>query len=146
MELKEILDIVVIPVSLALLALIWPARQSAIRRHEFKRLILRELEELSPYPDKTKVLEGWWEHQNKNFVHQKIFQNVSDNRDFILSLDPDLVYFVSQLWDAKNNKNDTQWLQYLKESSNCKYDRWGKIAEALKEWEDLCDEYNKLKE
>jgi Zn-dependent M16 (insulinase) family peptidase len=131
MELKEILNIVVIPISLALLALIWPAMQSENRRCEFKALIFRELKELSPYP-KNAQHQGWWEHQNKNFIHQKIFQNSSENLDFILSLNPELVYFVSQLWEAKNDKNATQWLNYLKELSEYKEIRqWAKYLEKL---------------
>ena len=105
---KEILDIIIIPITLALIALLWPAIQSWNRRRAFRRLIVRELEEISPHPPEP-TLKGWWEHQQKTFVHQAIFDNPSENRDFILSLEPDLVYFVTQLWQAKKDKDWPQW-------------------------------------
>jgi hypothetical protein len=153
MTVKDVLDIVIIPVVLAILALAWPVIQSWYRRRAFQNLILRELEELEPFPEEVvelKELEhypedaetyGWWAHQKKDFVHQKILQDVSENRDFILSLEPDLVYFISQLWDAKRNKDDQQWLYYLCKLSNPKYDRNEKIADALKKWKVLCEKY-----
>ncbi len=140
MTVKDVLDIVIIPVVLAILALAWPAIQSRNRQQAFRGLILRELEEIAPYPEEAKGV-GWWAHQQKNFVHQKILQDTSKNRDFILSLEPDLVYFVSQLWDAKANQDEVQWLHYLEKLSIPKYDKTGKIAKALKKWDVLCEKY-----
>jgi hypothetical protein len=49
--------------------------------------------------EKIKEINGRWpEHLNKRFVHEEIFGNVSENRDFILSLPPNLIYPLSQLW------------------------------------------------
>jgi hypothetical protein len=73
-------------------------------------LILRELQECTPYPyeedeqgnvkmDQSKKKWTDYYQENKKFIHKDIFKNIKDNRDFILGLNPDLVYFVSQLWD-----------------------------------------------
>lgn len=105
---RDILDIIIIPISLALIAWLWPAIQHWNRRRAFRRLIVRELEEISPHPQEP-TGEGWWTHQQKTFVHQAIFDNPSENRDFILSLEPDLVYYVTQLWQAKKDKDWSQW-------------------------------------
>jgi hypothetical protein len=59
-------------------------------------------------------------------------------RDFILSLDPDLVYMISQLWHAFDHDNVEQWLRFLCKISNYpkipRYDRKGKIKDAYCEW------------
>lgn len=144
MELKDILDVVVIPVVLAILALAWPAIQRHNRQQAFRGLILRELEEIAPYPEDPEK-EGWWAHQQKNFVHQKILQDTSENRDFILSIEPELVYFVSQLWDAKANKDHVQWLHYLSKLCECGYDRTGRISQARLKWDALCKKYQTKK-
>ena len=140
MNTKDILAVVVIPLTLAVLALLWPAIQAGARRRAFRRLILRELEEIAPYPAEPNRA-GWWEHQNKEFVHQKILADTSLNRDFILSLPPELVYFVSQLWAAKDTRDDGQWLHYLQKLSDTKYDPSGRIAKAQEQWVCLCKAY-----
>lgn len=96
---EKILELL-LPAILGLITLFWPNLQAFYRRRTFTRLILRELEELTPHPKGPEKDRKWWQHQNRNFVHQRIFADVSANRDFILSLDPDLVYWISQFWDA----------------------------------------------
>jgi hypothetical protein len=76
----------------------------------------------------------------KNFVHQNILQDASENRDLVLSLEPDLAYSYLS-WDAKANKDEAQWRYYLKQLSNPKYDKTGKIAKALEKWDVLCEKY-----
>jgi hypothetical protein len=140
MNIEDILEIVVIPVTLVVLALLWPAIQAGARRRAFLSLILRELEEVGPdsaEPNRS----GWWEHQNKQFVHQKILTDASLNRDFILSLPPELVYFVSQLWAAKEAQDEGQWLHYLQKLSDAEYDPRRKIAGAHQKWIRLCAAY-----
>lgn len=115
----DIADIVIIPMILALLALLWPAIQNWHRRRIFTKLIIRELSEISPYPKKpdpnNDKLSDWSSHCQKKFIHKEIFDNPNENRDFILSLDPDLVYYISQLWGSLKNKNASQWCYSLQE-------------------------------
>jgi hypothetical protein len=42
------------------------------------------------------------EHAQRRFIHEELFQrhSISQNRDFLLSLDLTVVYQVSQLWIA----------------------------------------------
>ena len=114
MEIKDWLGIIVVPVGLALLGFVWPWTQDGLRRRGFRRLILRELEEVSPYP-KTASKDGWWDHCQKRFIHREILQKPTENRDFILSLEPDLVYLVTQLWDSLDKHNWEQWDYMFKE-------------------------------
>ena len=118
-DLLDIADIVIIPIILALLALFWPAIQNWHRRRIFTKLIIRELSEISPYPEdpdpNNDKLSDWSSYCQKKFIHKEIFDNPNENRDFILSLDPDLVYYISQLWDSLENNNPSQWCYSLQE-------------------------------
>ena len=136
MAIKEILEIIIIPIILAVLAIAWPFILRIYKRIAFKNLIFRELGEISPFPEKIESGE-WWEHQKKEFIHQKIFENPSANIDFILSLNPNIVYYVTQLWDAKKNRDKKQWLYYLEKLSDPKFDKKGKIREAYESWNKL---------
>lgn len=135
-SLKDFLDVVLVPGVLTWLAFYWPKRlaerQADDRRDRFESLIKRELEELGPCPeDKKKNAGNWADYQIKNFLHVKIIDNPSENRDFILSLDPTLVYHVSQLWEARNAPDGDQWLYYLDKLSQ-RYG--GKVTEAYDQW------------
>jgi hypothetical protein len=141
---KDIIEVLLIPVSLAFLALFWPEVQAAARRRAFYRLIVRELEELSPFPETAKQGDDWYHHLRKEFIHQKIFRAPSENSQFILSLSPDMVYLVSQLWGAFENRDAGQWLHFLDELSKSKYDEQGEIKKAHQQWASVIDQYTKL--
>jgi hypothetical protein len=49
---KDVLEVVGVPVAVALAALVWPSVQLHVRRRAFTRLIFRELQEVGPYPEK----------------------------------------------------------------------------------------------
>ena len=138
MSMKEMLDIVVIPIVLLAIALMWPTIQNLQRRRTFMKLIFRELEEIGPYPMKA-VHDRWGKHLAKKFTHREILAHVSENRDFILSLDPDLVDSLSQLWDAYDNKDKTQWLYHLKELAE--RDKTGKLKQVRDDWTELVAKY-----
>jgi hypothetical protein len=109
---------VIVPVIMAAIGTatyFWSRQQDWHRKRKFESLILRELEEVGPPPVKKwnkdmKLSEG----MKGEFVHQKIFEKHVENRDFILSLDPSLVYFVNQLWNTIITDDRDQWLYYLK--------------------------------
>jgi hypothetical protein len=137
-SLKDVLDIVLVPGVLAWLAYYWPKRQvekqAEDRRNRFENLIKRELEELGPYTEAKKNKGNWTDYQTKDFLHAKIIADPSENRDFILSLEPTLVYQVSQLWEARKDADGDQWLHYLGELSQ-RYG--GKISKAYVQWKKL---------
>lgn len=142
-NLKDILEIVLVPGVLAFLAYFLPKRQAEKqaedRRERFEDLIMRELQELKPCEEKdikAKRSGNWTDYQNKEFLHEKIFDNPSENRDFILSLDPTLVYHVSQLWKAKKADDSKQWLYYLGELSK-EYGEY--ISDPHEKWKELID-------
>jgi len=138
---KDLFDVLLIPAVGGAIALLWPEIQTRDKRRRFERLIARELEELGPFP-KTRggTLRSWTEHQRKNFVHKRILEDASKNRDFILTLDAELVYEVSQLWDALKTEDETQWRWYLQ----CLAKRYGsKVAKVHGEWVQLIESYKK---
>jgi hypothetical protein len=57
--LKEVLDVVVIPMVLGVIALLWPKIQSAHRRRAFRSPIMRELQELEQYPKAPREDMDW---------------------------------------------------------------------------------------
>jgi hypothetical protein len=137
---------IIIPFTLALIALLWPDIQKRNRRESFMDLILRELEEIDPYPKFPDPKKGdWWKHQKKQFIHRKIFKEASENRDFILSLDPEIVYFVSQLWQSLEDHEWSNWDHFLKCLSSPKYDKNKKIGTARKRWITLYEGYQQMK-
>lgn len=138
---KDIVEVILIPAVGGTIVLLWPALQALDKRRRFERLIVRELEELGPYPKtRSDSLGSWIDHQKKDFVHKKLLEATNDNRDFILSIDPALVYFVTQLWDARRMADDDQWLWYLE----CLAKRYGgKIEQALANWQTLIQSYKK---
>jgi len=97
------------------LAALWPWWQDMRRRRRLTALMKRELEEIGP----SEPLPGkeWWEHLTKRFLHEEFFnrENVSANRDFLLSLHPSLVYHASQLWIAFAKRDLVQWKYHLGE-------------------------------
>lgn len=140
-NLKDILDVVLVPGVLAWLAFYLPVwqtkRQTEDRRKRFESLIKRELMEISPCEEedvKAKRSGDWTDYQTRDFLHTQIFECPSENRDFILSLCPTLVYEVSQLWKARKAADSGQWLYYLEKLSK-RYG--GGISKSHKKWESL---------
>jgi hypothetical protein len=112
---NETAGTVVVPLVVALLPLLWRLTASYFQRHQFRSLILREIEEVGPYPEKregTTNQESWTAHHSeKRFIHQEILADPTANRDFILSLPSSLTYYVAQLWQSTSNAD--QWLYML---------------------------------
>lgn len=150
MTTPEVLNIIVIPTALALLPLIWGLTGWMIKRAQFLELIFRELEEIGPYPP-TKDTEPpkahWSEHHNnKRFLHKEIIGKSTENRDFILSLPADIVYYVTQLWNSQNNSE--QWL-YMLSMLEIKIPFWQKkrrvkMAKVKWDWYVLMKEYGQV--
>jgi hypothetical protein len=141
---KDVLDVAVIPMALGIAALIWPSAQTWRRRRSFQKLISRELRELSPWPENPIPGSSWVKHQTKDLVHKRIFDDVSANRDFVLSLPADWIYPVSQLWIARQAGDGKQWLHYLEQLCSPKYDRSGEVRSVFEKWHVLILRYEKL--
>jgi hypothetical protein len=140
--LKDVWVPLIIALLGAAIATLWPWLQSLQRGQKFQRLIRRELEEIAPFPDEPRTDKPWWEHATRRFVHEEFFRrsSVPDQRDFLLSLDPTVVYQVSQLWIALEKRDGRQWLWFLgKLAGNPKtssidlqkaHKKWARIIEA----------------
>ena len=97
-DLKDVLEVIIIPLVLFAFGVWLPRLWERQKRKAFINLIRRELEEMEPDP-KSRVSGGRWDqHLKKRFIHEVIFGNPSENRDFILSLPPTLAYNMAQLW------------------------------------------------
>ena len=142
---KDVLDVIGIPVALAILAIVWPPIQSWYRSRRFRLLAGRELEEIGPFPE-TGADQGSWKcHLRKNFLHQQIINDISEHRDFVLGLNPDFVYSLSQLWKSYEAGDGGQWLWYLGELAKHRYLRRRKkeLLRIRDRWEKLISSYAK---
>lgn len=152
---KDVLDVLIMPAVLFGLGTMIPHMIEAGMRRRFLALIRRELLEMKPWPEKMKTGGRWHQHLKKRFIHEEIFTKKSENRDFILSLPPDLAYSEAQLWIhfekavASKETNDlaehgARWCDYLKEV--CKYfdgRKRGKFyREVYEPWKKLIAEYH----
>jgi hypothetical protein len=119
------------------IAIFWPWLQAFFRGRKFQGIIRRELQELGPQPTGPVSGKPWWEHATKRFVHEEVFarEKVSENRDFLLSLDPTVVYRVSQLWTALAKRDGDQWLLFIKELGNDKHVGSEELRKAHDRWE-----------
>jgi len=139
-SIKDVLEIVVVPLAIFLLGVFWPLIQAQYRCRRFRRLAHRELEEIGPrldLPDQDK----WNKHLTKEFVHKQIIESASENRDFILGLDPEFVYWLSQLWFAHRSGEADQWIHYAAALSKHRYTRSDKLTEAVRQWRKIVDKY-----
>jgi len=112
---KDWLEVLVVPMGLGAAGGLYQLLKRRAEEKSFQRVVLRELEEIGPYPPEPIPDGQWQQHQKKQFVHQKIFDDPSQSRDLILRLPEDLVYFVNQLWASKAIANSEQWLHFLGE-------------------------------
>jgi mannose-6-phosphate isomerase-like protein (cupin superfamily) len=144
---SDFFSIIIFPLVLSMIGIFWPEIRRFWLGRTMKNLILRELSEIGPHPKKQASYKGWWEHQKKEFVHRKIFQEPGDHIDLILSIDPSLVYYVSQMWQSLGDHDWDQWNFALQELSKRydkyleKFGRQGKIRKALEDWEILYENY-----
>jgi hypothetical protein len=106
------LAIAVIGISAAVAAFLWTSIQSWQKKRYFKKLICRELQELHLYCEYSSD-SNWYDHQKRKFVHKDIFNDPKQNFDFIISLDNDIVYHVSQLWNSLKNDEPYEWIHHL---------------------------------
>ena len=80
--LKDILEVVIIPVALFAVGALLPRMFEAAKKRRFLALIRRELGEMAPRLE-TKTKDGrWHQHLNKAFIHEEILKEISENRDF----------------------------------------------------------------
>jgi hypothetical protein len=121
----------------AAVATLWPWIQAFQRGRRFERIIGRELEEIGPYPDSPIPDKPWWEHAARRFIHEELFQrhSISPNRDFLLSLNPTVVYQVSQLWIALEKRDGNQWLYFLGELASNSRVGGPRLRTAHMKWE-----------
>jgi len=127
----------------------WPSWRSWQIGRRFVKLVRRELEEIKPNaPEIEKAIRGkdappadkpWWQYLSKRFVHEKFVtrEGISDHRDFVLSLDPTLVYLLSQLWSSFEEHDGEQWKYYLCTLADNKKVRSKGLKEAAELWEHI---------
>jgi hypothetical protein len=102
---KDLLQVLIVPISLAVFGYCWPLWLARTKRDEFEEMIWREMHEMNPLDHWVKDREfKWWQLLPKRFVHERIFLEPSSNREFVLSLDATLAYHEFQMWTAIQNR------------------------------------------
>lgn len=123
--LKDWLEVVILPVAIFAVGALLPRWLEEEKARKFLALIERELQEVDPWPKEPKADGKWYEHLTitKRFVHEEIFEKASENRDFILSLPPEVTYNLNQLWTHYNLATKAQTPEELAEqgASWCDY-------------------------
>lgn len=114
---KDYLDVFVVPLIILLIGLTWPRILAYFRARAFLKLVRRELEEIKPHIP-GQICEDWTDHLRKKFIHQSIVLCPSENRDFLLSVEPDVLYYLFQLWSSFEEGDAHEWLHFLSELSN----------------------------
>lgn len=94
--LQDILDVLLVPVSVSLIAVLWPAMGHMAEEKNFENLIRRELKAAVPRIDNAD--RPWHAHLTRRFLHEEVIRNTDDNSEFILSLRPKLSYNPFSMW------------------------------------------------
>jgi hypothetical protein len=102
-SLKELLEVLLVPLSVGLIAVPLPEFGARKRRANFERLIRRDLEEATPYAPNSGVNGTWHEHMTRRFLHEGIIRHPRENEEFVLGLNRELSYNLSQMWIAYDN-------------------------------------------
>jgi hypothetical protein len=125
---------VVVAVFAAVFAVWWPYLQTRRRASQFQTMIARELKEIGPRPHEPG--DWWWQRLQRRFVHEELMARgrVSDNRDFLLTLNPNVVYHLFQLWVAFDKGNGIQWRFHLCELSKLPAVASDDLSQAAEDW------------
>jgi hypothetical protein len=146
---KDLIEVLLVPVSISFLALLWPSMAARRRRKNFEYLIRRELEEARPEPEVPGSGSPWHKHLGKHFLHQQIIKRPVENTEFVLSLNPQLAYSLSQMWiafdegtradEATARHHAEQWCWYL--GATCRFlDRRNPRSHLVREiWKPWCE-------
>jgi hypothetical protein len=94
--LRDVLDVLLVPAGLAILALVWPSWQALRRRHRFQQLIYEELLESLP----SGAHDRWHEHLTRQFVHRRMIMGDVEASEFVLSLPARFTYELNQMWSS----------------------------------------------
>jgi hypothetical protein len=121
--LKDVVDVLLVPISVGLLALVWPSWIARRRRQNFRYLVRVELQEAVPRTGSDgNRKRAWHEYLSRRFLHERVIWQAAGDTDFLLSLNPQLAYVLSQLWisfdkgsadQANSQEHAEQWIWYL---------------------------------
>jgi hypothetical protein len=117
---KDVFQVLVVPLSAALIAVLWQALAARRRRRNFEELIRQEIAEAAPNrKSKEGVLASsrkwlkadtpvpWHANLKRRFLHEDLIGNPVANAEFIMSLDPALSYSLSQMWISFSKGQET---------------------------------------
>jgi hypothetical protein len=107
-NLKDILSVVLGPITIFIVGALLPGWFARVKARKFLSLIERELDEMEPWPKEKSNLNEWHHHLKKRFIHEEIFEKKSENRDFIISLPPEVSYNMTQLWSHYKKAQDSK--------------------------------------
>ena len=71
LTLKDMLQILIVPIALAAFGYVWPFWLARTSRNQFLRLIRREMKEMNPRDDDRDNPEvPWWQLLRRRFIHE----------------------------------------------------------------------------
>jgi len=135
-----------VPLIVAIIAAIaasWTFIQARWNGYYFQKLLVKELGEFEPNlclktPDRNK---GFSQYMKRDFIHKEILDNPSENKDYIFSINVNLLYLTKQLWSAFKDNDIDRFLRhfcYLTKARSSRlhrhYDKNGYMANALQQW------------
>jgi len=136
-----------VPIAAAIIAGVaasWNLFQAKLNGRYFTQLIKDELEELKPI-DTNKTDGNLKSHMKKQFIHKKMLDNETENKDLILNTNHKLIYHTKQLWNSFDDNDVVTFLRQLQWISRQprsklggkKYDRNGHIKMNCELWIEL---------
>jgi len=133
---KDVLQVLIVPISLAAFGYYWPLRLARTKRNAFEQMIRSEMDEMKPLDLWEKDTRfRWWQLLPKRFVHERIILEPSTNREFVLSLEPSLAYHEFQMWTAMQKAQDvTERAQKIStDEAKVKEEEW--LREHARQWD-----------
>jgi hypothetical protein len=93
--------------------------------------------------------KGFKQYMKKDFIHKAILDNPTENKDYIFSINVNLLYLTKQLWSAFDDNDIENFLKYFCYLTKAKsrflhreYDKKKSIAKACQEWVDIVTKEN----
>lgn len=137
-EWMSLASAIVLAVVAGALGIFWPWIRARYTARRFHGIIARELEEIGPHPKSRSGLP-WWTHLQRRFIHEEILTRprLSENREFILTMDSTVLYLVTQLWMSYEKRDAVQWLHYLGELAENEVVGGDQLRTAHEEWKEI---------
>ena len=128
---------------IAAIAASWTFIQARWNGHYFQKLLLRELSEIEPDTSLKNIdpTKGFRQFMKRDFIHKEILDDPTQNKDYIFSINVNLLYLTNQLWSAFENDDLENFLKhfcYLTKGKSRflhrEFDKKNRLTKACTKW------------